>query len=186
MSKSMDKSKLATEMGMELEDLNYLLLESEIQPDPELTEDISETDADKLRAIALGTRQAIASSPSENRDKSQALARVPISEIAQTTGISEENINGMVDAIWQIELAAIHEQETKLEQFRNAARLATKSDQLKQELAAKINRLNSIAQFNPYDILGTNPEQDKEDLNELTANALDLANSILEGGKLTA
>jgi len=173
-------------LGTTIDDINYLLLESGLDENPEDQDTITETDADKLRAIANPTKQAIGTSNPKTVDKSQALARVPISEIAQTTGISEENINGMIDAIWQLELAAIAEQEAKLEPFRNAARLATKSDQLKQELTAKINRLNSIAQFNPYDILGTNPEQDKEDLNELTANALTLANSILEGGKLPA
>jgi hypothetical protein len=158
------------------------LLEAGLDENPEDQDTISNEDADKLRAIANPTRQAITSAS----EKSEALARVPVDEIAQTTGISEENINGMVDAIWQIELASIAEQEQKLEQFRNAARLAAKSDQLKQELTARIDRLNTIAQFNPYDILGVNPEQEKEDLNELTANALDLANSILEGGKQAA
>lgn len=179
------KDKLAQELGTTTDDLNYLLLEAGLDENPEDQDTISNEDADKLRAIADPTKKAIASSP-ENRDKAQALARVPVAEIAQTTGISEENINGMIDAIWQLELAAIAEEEAKLEQFRQSTRLATKSDALKRELTAKINRLNTIAQFNPYDILGTNPEQDREDLNELTASALTLANSILEGGKHAA
>ncbi|MDJ1169683.1 hypothetical protein PMG71_09615 [Roseofilum sp. BLCC_M154] len=181
----MNKKTLARELDMTTEDLDLLLLESEIQSDPELTDTISNEEAKTVRHVVNGTKKAIAASP-EKREKSQALARVPISEIATKTGISEENINGMIDAIWQIQLASIAEEETKLEQFRNAARLATKSDQLKQELTAKINRLNSIAQFNPYDILGKDPQQEQQDLNELTANALSLADTILQGGKLSA
>jgi len=171
---------------MSAEDLDLLLLESEIQPDPEEETTITETDANKLRAIANPTKQAIGTSNPKTVDKSQALARVPISEIAQTTGISEENINGMIDAIWQLELASIAEEERKLEEYRNAARLASKTDILKRELTAKINRLNQISQFNPYDTLGTNPEQERHDLNDLTADALALADSILEEGKQAA
>jgi len=171
---------------MSAEDLDLLLLESEIQPDPEEETTITETDANKLRAIANPTKQAIGTSNPKTVDKSQALARVPISEIAQTTGISEENINGMIDAIWQLELASIAEEERKLEEYRNAARLASKTDILKRELTAKINRLNQISQFNPYDTLGTNPKQERHDLNDLAADALALAESILEGGKLPA
>ena len=181
----MDKLKLAQELKTTVDDINYLLLESGIDDNPENSETITSNDADRLRSVVSGTKKAIASTPS-TEGKTQALARVPVSEIALKTGIAEDNINGMIDAIWQLELAAIAEEERKLEEYRNAARLASKSDILKRELTAKINRLNAVSGFNPYDILGTDPEQGKEDLNNLTADALALAESILGEGKLVA
>lgn len=181
----MDKIKLAQELKTTIDDINYLLLESGINDNPEDSTTITEADAEKLRLIANPTRQAIASNPNAE-GKTQALARVPVAEIAARTGISEANINGMIDVIWQLELASIAEEERKLEEYRNAARLASKTDILKRELTAKINRLNAISGFNPYDILGTDPEQEQRNLNELTADALALAGSILEGGKQAA
>ncbi|GEM_PF-4613951 len=170
---------------MSAEDLDLLLLEAEIQDDPEELDTLTDEEAQSVRHVVNGTKSAIAASP-ENRDKSEALATIPTAEISQQTGIALENVEGMIDAIWQIEQAHILTEETKREQYRQATRLKAKSDILKQELTAKINRLNSIASFDPYAILGTNPEQERDDLNAMTANALDLANSILQGGKLSA
>lgn len=178
----MDKSKLAKELKTTVEDINYLILESGLDDNPESTTFISEDDAAKIRAIANPTKQAIGN-VANPADKSQALARVPIAEIATKTGISEANITGMIDVIWQLELAAIAEEERKLEEYRHAVKLASKTDILQRELTAKINHLNKIAGFNPYDILGVDPDNKRDELATLTADALTLANAILAKGK---
>lgn len=168
----MDKKKLAQELNVTIDDINFLLLESGLDENPESFGTISEEDATKLREIANSTRKTMPPTPKE---RSTALAEIPVAEIALQTGIQMQNIYGMIDAIWEIEQTRIKLEAHKLEQLRHSAQLEARGQIVESELTHQIARLQKVIAYDP---ITSDPAKKQQELRKKTADILATCRSI--------
>jgi len=174
----MDKKQVAKKLNLTVDEVNYLLLDAGLQDDPESSEALSTEEFEQLQTIIAGTQPAIATS--DNCES--ALAQIPVADIAQQTGLQQENIEGMVTAIWEIQTTRIIVEAQKLQELEESARLDAQARALERKLTTEIKQLQRAIAYDPLETLGLNngksPESEKARLAEKTAQALAVCTEI--------